>query len=1041
MTKQKLAPWHKISFDAFLSDSLPRLLTQRVPLASYGVESISTYACRVRILLTAAAEELALDLDVPQPDDDGIFEIDGRRYVVLPLASCEQLDQADVRCVGEQLYDSVEQRLGEAPKDLVWDANLAKVWLPIDTWVQTFVQSQQSLSDTNWLDRYTHLRVVCIPDRKEVFDPSHIGRVCPIRTPEGSNIGRIVDMAMGAQIRDRRIVPIDSRPEAALGLAASMVPFLEHSDTNRLLIGTNIMRQWLPPQRFEPALVQTGNEPEDPSFWCGRDLLTAFISRGAETHEDGIVIGESAAKRMDQGGRPLEVGDKISNRHGTKGVITRILPDDQMPCFADGTPVELIFSWIGLHTRLNFGQQREAVMSRIAKAEGKPVTIKPFCAPGAAEIQARLRQAGLAESGMVQLTRGRGGPALKELSLAGWVYWGKTVHLAAAKIHATLDQQRANMQGEMEYLGLRTVRAAELIRETFHTRATTRPGVEQLPVQIASGKPIEQAAPPSPNFAETVRRLAAAGIQAELTGRSLRFRFGGPVPGQVLKLARPMPHPWAGEQELSEVGLLENAPHAQFLMSVPDTRPLAEASDRLRRLQEQKAPASMVERAAEQLRQRLAEYVDGLFPKSPDLVHPKPWEPLSPPMGTDRPWGTNHLGRNVRVTFSGRTVIAAGWNLRIDQIGLAEEIAWTIFGPFVDRQLGTGAAASRSKEAAAALDAIMADKWILLNRAPTIMPTSILAFHAVRIPEKVIRLHPLTNMLLNADYDGDQSAVFLPITEAGQKEAAERLSVAGHLRRDPSLLHWLIPSHASLWGLARLSLTKAGLERITQILGTPVAAPSGFITRTTLEEAARVVLQREGPERTLEALNSLVWLGFDLAGQSGVSMSPFFGSKLRLPPSPHGDDPDAWNAYSGQIAAAVAAVSDFDDTDMGPQVLAVRSGARGGIGHLVNLLGSRGTEIGLDGKPFIIRHGWVEGLQPQEVWVRAMHARRAMGEVALSAVREAYGIREATPPAGLGVLARAMRADRPGVVFARAALTAETDPLTDEDSRLFLGLP
>ena len=199
--------------------------------------------------------------------------------------------------------------------------------------------------------------------------------------------------------------------------------------------------------------------------------------------------------------------------------------------------------------------------------------------------------------------------------------------------------------------------------------------------------------------------------------------------------------------------------------------------------------------------------------------------------------------------FSGRTVIAAGSDLRIDQIALAEDIAWTIYGPFVDRKLGNSAAATRGKEAAAALDTIMADSWLLLNRAPSIMPTSILAFHAVRIPEKVIRLHPLTNMLLNADYDGDQSAVFLPITEAGQREASERLSVAGHLRRDPSLLHWVIPSHTSLWALARLSLSHAGREQISEILGVPVAAPQGFLTRSSLEEAARTLLQREGPDR------------------------------------------------------------------------------------------------------------------------------------------------------------------------------------------------
>ena len=591
MTAQILAPWHKTSYDAFLADRLPRLLAQRVPLAGYHIEPASTYSCRLRILLASPAGELAVDLEVPAPDEQGIFEIEAQRYVVLPLASREQLDQAEVRCVGEQLCEFVEQRLGEAPKDLAWDANLARAWLPIDAWVRAFVLASDRLDDTNWLARYTHLRRLCIPDRKEIFHPSHIGRACPIETPEGTNIGKVVTVALGAEIRGGRVVVVDSRPEAALGIAGSMVPFLEHSDTNRTLMGTNMMRQWLPPAEPEPALVQTGNEPTEVSeFWCGRNLLTAFISWGQDTHEDGIVISTSAAARMDQGGRPLEVGDKISNRHGTKGVITRILPDGQMPHLPDGTPVELIFSWVGLHTRLNFGQQREAVASRIARAQGKPMIVPPFRAPSAADLQSQLLTAGLDSSGMVQLSSGPRNIPLEMPSLAGWIYWGKTYHLAADKIHSTVDRHRANMQSELEYLALRTVGAHELVRETFNTRATTRPGAEELAAKIAAGEPIEQAGPPSPSFAEMVRRLSAAGIQAELADGKVSFRFGLPVAGETLRLARPMPHPWASEQELTEVGLLENLPDSQGLMNLPDTRLLAEANERLRRLQEQKAP-------------------------------------------------------------------------------------------------------------------------------------------------------------------------------------------------------------------------------------------------------------------------------------------------------------------------------------------------------------------------------------------------------------------------------------------------------------------
>ena len=113
--------------------------------------------------------------------------------------------------------------------------------------------------------------------------------------------------------------------------------------------------------------MQTGFEPDAPDFWCGHNLLTAFVSWGPGTSEDGILLSESAARRMNDP-FPVEPGDKISNRHGSKGVVSYILPDEQMPHLPDGTPVELVYNFPGLRTRMHLGQVREAVMGRIARA-------------------------------------------------------------------------------------------------------------------------------------------------------------------------------------------------------------------------------------------------------------------------------------------------------------------------------------------------------------------------------------------------------------------------------------------------------------------------------------------------------------------------------------------------------------------------------------------------------------------------------------------------------------------------------------------------
>ncbi|KPK79482.1 MAG: hypothetical protein AMJ81_13160, partial [Phycisphaerae bacterium SM23_33] len=118
----------------------------------------------------------------------------------------------------------------------------------------------------------------------------------------------------------------------------------------------------------------------------------------------------------------------------------------------------------------------------------------------------------------------------------------------------------------------------------------------------------------------------------------------------------------------------------------------------------------------------------------------------------------------------------------------------------------------------------------------------------------------------------------------------------------------------------------------------------------------------------------------------------------------------------------------------------VKSGARGRMEHLVCLLAGR---CGLDEaeRPFFTTRGMCQGLRPRELFAVAAHARRALGEFAVELASAGRARLESQVTKGFNVLARAMRSDRPGVVFAQAAAIGETDPLTDLDSRLFVGLP
>jgi hypothetical protein len=1018
MKQLPTTPWHKESYDRLLSKNLPELLAKRIPLVGYQLEDSNTYACKVTISISNEAGMIEITCQLPQPDEQGIFQINGETLVVVPQVMDDDLASAEVLCAGEMLYAYVDAQLGEAPENLPWDANLLKAWLPLDQWFDGFFKlNGQILDQTNWLAEQRHLRAIVLPNRKALIAPGHVGRACPFETPEGPNIGRVLRVALGATIRNGKIIVVDDSPEAGLGMTASMIPLLEHDDPNRLLMGANMMGQWIAPPNPEPAFVQTGFEPNAPNFWCGRNLLTAFISWGGDTIEDGIVISESAAKRLNTP-RPAEPGDKISNRHGIKGVISRVLPDDAMPHLADGTPVELLCSFMGIPGRLNFGPIREALWGRIAQAEGSPVITPPFNAPSEAELRKRMVKANIPESGMeVLMLRVKDAAESENLTSAstvGWVYWGKTVHLAKNKLmggaDAPLSQAQAHglqRQAELEYRALRDAAAFENILETYSTRAA-RNEKDQAPAGLSSqilGGEVQQATQASPQLKALQDRLAAAGIQAVLEDESLKFIFAPPQVGKQI-LAKPVRHPWLWEHQITEVGMID---------SLPEYAALAETNNRLSRMLESNAPMSLIENAYDQLRGQ----VDAYFAA---LLTPK------------------DLRFQSRVQFSGRALIVPGPEFRLDEIGLAEELAWRFFGPQIIRLLGNeDAVQSRRPEAVRALDEAMSKSWIIINRAPSLTPTAILAFHPVRIPGNVLRINPLLCPWLNADFDGDQAAVFLPLTKAGQAEAGERLSVYGHLKRDPELVRSLVPTKASVWGLAKLSLTPQGQDRIKDFI--QVSMPDGYLTQATLEDAMVNLLMEKGVEDVTETLYRLADLGFSEAKKSGASVPPFIGESLKLPPCPEDDHPEAWRGYFDQISEQIASRNDFDDPDLGAHLLAVKSRKRIPPPQAYTILcATRGVVSGSDGDPIVIRNSQRSGLTPAEMQACVVGSREGLARVVQQWEQPEKYATTGSDARSFNALARARRAQRPGMTFARAAAIREVDPLTDLDSRLFVGI-
>lgn len=994
------APWHRSSYDLFLQERLPQLLASRLPLGGYGVTQISETLCRIDLTLGRRGEEVALVFDdLPHPNADGLFWRNEKPYVVVPTASCEDLDVAEIRCVGEQLLDDIAARLGEAPDELPWDEALARLWLPLDVWMRTALErTAQALDRSNPLASKTHLRRLLIPSREKLTTPGHYGRACPIETPEGPNIGKVLVVARGATIRDGRLLIVDDRPELTLGLCASLIPFLEHDEPCRATMGANMLRQYLPPVTPERPLVSTGNEPDDPAYWCGYNLLTAYVPWGLESFEDSVALSESCAQRIG-GPIPVQIGDKLANRHGAKGVISRILPDAEMPHLPDGTCVDIVYDSMGLYSRMNFGQVREALMGCIAQREGVPAIVPPFAAPSEAELKARMQQVGLPEDGLELLTDGPQGEPLERRATVGIVYWGRLVHTAAQGYFASTRPDGCQRQGELEYYALRNTGATENLREHFHLCASEAAEATTLAERVRSGLPLTFTFP-SPRCTELIRRLATVGIAVDHGSSGLTFRFAAPV-GDTLTLAHPIPHPWLPERPLAEVGV--------FQSSMPEFRTLSEANARLARLLTTGAPETLRSRAVVELETAARRYLNALVPAT-------------------------LLRLQARPMFSGRAVAIPG-DLNHDQVGIPEEMAWTLFGPLLAREIGEEAVEARSPETATRLDALMARSWVLVQRPPVIEPTGFLAYRPVRFPGQVIRLQAQANVSLNADFDGDILSIFLPLKEAAQQEAGEKLSLVGHLQRDPGLLANFLPTLPARAGLALLARTEEGREEIRLLAGLSTSLPDTPLNRVGLLAIGQQILQTQGAEAAIAGLNRLAKRGVRHAKRSGLSLSPFLGSGFARFAAPQSASPALWEVYTEELIERLQTHAENDDLE--PFLVAVRSGARSNYPILQKFVGAYGVVEDVDGRRVAVRHALRDGLTPQEFHTLCVGARKGIARAAAELESLSRTLRQANLPTGYGVLARAMRARHPGLVFARAAAAEQTDSLTDRDSRLF----
>ncbi|OGI65949.1 DNA-directed RNA polymerase subunit beta [Candidatus Nomurabacteria bacterium RIFCSPLOWO2_02_FULL_40_10] len=178
--------------------------------------------------------------------------------------------------------------------------------------------------------------------------------------------------------------------------------------------------------------------------------------------------------------RNISVGDKLSGRHGNKGVISTILPEEDMPYTADGTPIDIILSPLGVPSRMNLGQILEIHLGMAANSLGYQAVVPPFLGAKHEEISQELVKAGLPANGKLKLFDGRTGEAFKQDVAVGYMYMLKLHHMVEDKIHmrsvgpySLITQQPLGGKaqgggqrfGEMEVWALEGYGAAYTLRE------------------------------------------------------------------------------------------------------------------------------------------------------------------------------------------------------------------------------------------------------------------------------------------------------------------------------------------------------------------------------------------------------------------------------------------------------------------------------------------------------------------------------------------------------------------------------------------------
>ncbi|MBI2633371.1 MAG: DNA-directed RNA polymerase subunit beta [Parcubacteria group bacterium] len=245
--------------------------------------------------------------------------------------------------------------------------------------------------------------------------------------------------------------------------------------------------------------------------------------------------------------RKVQVGDKIAGRHGNKGVVSIIVPEEDMPYLEDGTPIDILLNPLGVVSRMNIGQILETHLGICAKKLGYRIATQPFRGITEEFIEGELKKIGFPENGKVLLYDGRTGASFTEQVTVGVMYIMKLNHLVEDKIHqrsigpySLITQQPLGGKaqfggqrfGEMEVWALEGYGAAYMLQEMLTIKSDDVPGRTRAYEAIIKGAPIQEINLPE-SFNVLVRELKGLCLNVELlSGNEPRFQ---PKPRKLIK--------------------------------------------------------------------------------------------------------------------------------------------------------------------------------------------------------------------------------------------------------------------------------------------------------------------------------------------------------------------------------------------------------------------------------------------------------------------------------------------------------------------------